>query len=63
MLPPPQSTLHTSSASDLGTLVRLLQLSNVVVEAVDPTKAMDHDELDGEASSNEGGHLASIDAT
>ncbi|KAG6954610.1 hypothetical protein JG688_00012264, partial [Phytophthora aleatoria] len=54
VLPPPQSTPHAPPESDLGSLVRLLQLSNVAVEAIDPAKDIDHDELDGEASSDEG---------
>ncbi|EEY66938.1 uncharacterized protein PITG_17820 [Phytophthora infestans T30-4] len=61
MLPHP--TPHAPSASDLGPLVRLLLLSNVALQAVDPAKDIDYNELDCEEDGAEGDRLAQNDAS
>ncbi|EEY65671.1 uncharacterized protein PITG_03184 [Phytophthora infestans T30-4] len=63
MLMPPQPTPHAPAASDLGPLVRLLLLSSVALQAVDPAKDIDYNELNGEEDGAEGDRLAQSDAS
>ncbi|EEY67434.1 uncharacterized protein PITG_04472 [Phytophthora infestans T30-4] len=63
MLMPPQPTPLAPPASDLGPLVMLLLLSNVALQAVDPAKGIDYNELDGEEDGAEGDCLAQSDAS